>query len=81
MIITRQIGEKGQVVIPRDIRIMLNLQAGSNVIFEVEKQEVRLKKKKDEKKILEEFFTIARNGKDITLEDIKRIEEKSYDLP
>jgi AbrB family looped-hinge helix DNA binding protein len=81
MIVTRQIGEKGQVVIPRDIRQMLNLQSGSKVIFEVEKQEVKLKKKKDERKILEEFFTIARTkGKDVTLEELKRIEDESYDL-
>ena len=37
---------------------------------------------KSEKEYLKEFFTLARTkGKDITLEDIKRIEEESYDIP
>ena len=44
-------------------------------------KEVRIKKK-DSKRILEEFFTIARTkGKDITLEELKKIEDESYDLP
>lgn len=81
MIIKRNIGEKGQVVIPQDIRELLGLRSGGEVVFEVKGKEVIIKKEEDAKKALERFFTVARTkGKDITLEDIRRIEEESYDL-
>lgn len=81
MEITRDVGEKGQVVIPIDIRRILGIKERSKIVFEVLNKEVRIKKK-DSKRILEEFFTIARTkGKDITLEELKKIEDESYDLP
>ena len=49
MIIKRQIGEKGQVVIPKDIREMLKIRSGENVIFEVKKEEVVIKSEKKER--------------------------------
>lgn len=83
MIMEREIGKKGQVVIPKDIRQLLGLEKeNSKVIFEVEDNEVKLKRKDDPKKILQKFFTIARTrGKDLTLKDLKKIEEESYDIP
>ncbi len=83
MIIEREVGRKGQVVIPKDIRKLLGLQEGNRkVLFEVEDNEVKLKRKNNSKKILQKFFTIARTkGKDLTLKDLKKIEEESYDLP
>jgi len=55
MIIKREIGEKGQVVIPRDIRDHLGLKKGIKVIFEVKDDEVIIKKENNEK-FLEEFL-------------------------
>ncbi len=82
MIIKRQIGEKGQVVIPKDIRTLLGLRAKSSVVFEVENSQVKIKSEKEPEKLVKEFFTVARTkGKGITLEDIKKIEDGSYDLP
>ena len=60
MIIRRSLGEKGQVVIPKDIREILGLKKGNEVVFEVKEKGVMIKKA-DVKKILEEFFTIARS--------------------
>jgi len=81
MIIKRPLGEKGQVVIPKDIREMLKIRSGENVVFEIENNEVKLKKEEDAKKFLEEFFTIIKKKKNITLEELKKIEDESYDLP
>lgn len=81
MEITREVGEKGQVVIPMDIRNMLGIKKKSKIIFEVENNQVKIKKQ-DSKRILDEFFTSARMpGKGLTLKELKEIEEESYDLP
>jgi len=82
MIIKRQLGEKGQVVIPKDIREFLKLRQGENIIFEVKNEEITLKKEQNAKEVLNDFFTIARTKrKDLTLKDLKKIEDESYDLP
>ncbi len=81
MIIKRQLGEKGQVVIPKDIRDALGLREGGEVIFEVVNNEVKIKKEEKIEEFLQEFFSIARLKKNLTLVDLKKIEEESYDLP
>ncbi len=84
----REIGEKGQVVIPVDIRELLKIRRGSKIIFEIEKtdngkEEIKIRSKRENTdELLNEFFSIARTkGKDLTLEDLKKIEDESYDLP
>ncbi len=79
MIIKRPIGERGQVVIPKDIRKMLNIK--NEVVFEIKNNEVLIKQEQDIESFLDEFFTIARNKKNINLKEIKKSEEEGYDLP
>ncbi|MBU2615649.1 MAG: AbrB/MazE/SpoVT family DNA-binding domain-containing protein [Nanoarchaeota archaeon] len=81
MIIKRPLGEKGQVVVPKHIRTILNLRKGENIIFEVEDSKVTIKpeKKEDIKIFLDEFFNSVPK-ENITLEDIRKAEEESYDL-
>lgn len=83
MILKRPIGEKGQVVVPKYIRELLKLRKGENVVFEQRDQEVIIKSEQDPEEFLREFFSIARDKKkkDLTLEDLRRMEEESYDLP
>lgn len=81
MIIKREIGEKGRIVIPVDIRNMLGLRTRSKVIFEVENNEVKLKPDQDTEEFLNEFLSIARtNKKDLKLKDLNKLEDESYDL-
>ena len=56
MIIKREIGEKGQVVIPKDIREYLGLDIGSNIVFEVKDNQVAIKKEQDPEEFLKDFL-------------------------
>jgi len=81
MIIKRPLGEKGQVVIPKDIRKLLGLQNGkSEVVFEIRDNKVTITPNKSED-FIKEFLKHRRKRKEITLEELKKIEDESYDLP
>ncbi len=82
MIIKRLIGEKGQIVIPIDARKQFNLNKGKTVQIEITKEDIRIKPEQDKMRLLKEFFVQAKTkSKDITLEELKKIEDESYDLP
>ncbi len=79
MIIRRPLGEKGQVVIPKDIRKMLNLSKGSEVIFEIEDNKVEIKQEKKPKEYLEDFLNVPKLRRHISMKDIKKIILKESD--
>jgi len=77
----REIGEKGQVVIPVDIRHMLGLTPRQRVVFEVQNNEVTMKQENNAEQSMKEFLSLPKLKKPLTLKDLKKIEEESYDLP
>lgn len=79
MIIKREIGEKGQIVIPKDIRDMLNLRKGEKVIFEIKDKEVSIKNEEDPEEFLKEFLDVPKIKKRMTPEKLKKIYEEQYD--
>lgn len=83
MIVKRQIGEKGQIVIPKDIRKSFKLHKGVTVTVETDKDTIIIRREQDPEEFLKEFFSIARNKnkRNLTLKDLKKMEEESYDLP
>ncbi|MCS4540742.1 MAG: AbrB/MazE/SpoVT family DNA-binding domain-containing protein [Euryarchaeota archaeon] len=79
MKIRRVIGEKGQIVVPKDIREHLGIKPGTKIIFEVKEKEVILRPFKDPKQFVEEFCTVPKKlTKKIDIEKIreKQIEEE-----
>ena len=76
----REIGEKGQVVIPVDIRELLRLRPRQKVVFEVQNNEVKIKQEKNAKQAMLDFLSGPKLKKQLTLKDLKKIEEESYDL-
>jgi len=79
MIIKREIGEKGQVVIPKDIRRHFGLDAGISVFFEVEDDKIIIKKEKDNEQFLKDFLNIKKIKRNISTKELKRVYEEQYE--
>ncbi len=79
MIIKREVGEKGQVVIPKDIREYLGLDAGVNITFEARDDEVIIKKEKNPIEIVEDFFNTPKIKKKLSTKELKEIYEEQYE--
>ena len=78
MIIKRPIGEKGQVVIPKDIREYLGLRKGENVVFEIKNNEVVLKQEQDAEEFLRDFLNVPKIKRKLTARKFKKIMEEQY---
>ncbi|MBI4162694.1 MAG: AbrB/MazE/SpoVT family DNA-binding domain-containing protein [Candidatus Aenigmarchaeota archaeon] len=84
MLIKRTVGEKGQVVLPKDIRDQLGIKPGSEVVFDVKDGEVNIKPNKEVsgKVFVEYFCKTSKKLKNVpTIEDLKKTLEEEYDLP
>lgn len=79
MKIKREIGEKGQIVIPKDIRDNLGLNIGVNITFEVEDDKVILKKEKDPNDFLKDFLNVPKIKRKLSIKDLKKAYEKQYE--
>jgi AbrB family looped-hinge helix DNA binding protein len=80
MRIKRSVGEKGQVVIPKDIREHLGLKPGSEIVFEVRDKEVVIKPSVDPIKFVEEFCNVPKKLKKINIKKLKKILEEEYEI-
>ena len=63
MLVKRAIGERGQFVVPKDIREQLGLHAGTEVTVEVKGDEMVVKPAKTTEEFLKEFFTSSKRIK------------------
>ncbi len=83
MELERTISEKGQVVIPEDIRRKMGLKPGSDVIFDIIDGMVVIKPKKSPEEIVEEFCNLGVKPKvkNLNAKKIKRMLDEQYDLP
>jgi AbrB family looped-hinge helix DNA binding protein len=80
MELERTVSEKGQIVIPEDIRRRLGLKPGSEVIFDIEDGAVKIKPKKSPEEFVEEFchLPIKSKLKRLNTKKIKDILEEEY---
>ena len=69
----REIGEKGQIVIPKPFRKAIGIAPGTRVRIELRGNEIVIEKQKMD--VVKVFEEIARNGKSIRKFDA----DKSYD--
>lgn len=81
MIFRREIGEKGQVVIPADIRQMFNLRVGSSIIFDVTNEGIIVKPQQSPEDFVEDFLNVPKLKKSISAREMKKILEEEYEVP
>ncbi|MBI4181377.1 MAG: AbrB/MazE/SpoVT family DNA-binding domain-containing protein [Candidatus Aenigmarchaeota archaeon] len=79
MQVKRELGKKGQVVIPKDIRTHLGLQQGGEVLFEVRGNEVVLRAPQEGEAFVEDFCNTGKKLKASV--NIKRLIEEEYEVP
>ncbi len=65
-----RVTQKGQVTIPRQIRLILNIKSGDEVIFEKDKDKVVLKKKTTADRNFEKYVGFLSHLKGKRPEDI-----------
>ncbi len=56
MIIKRKLGPKGQVVIPKDARELLNIKPGSEILIEILEDQIIIRPATDAKDFLQQFI-------------------------
>ena len=76
----REVGEKGQIVLPKDIRDYVGIKPGSKVIFEVRGKEIIIKAEKTGREFVEDFCNVPKKVK-LDIKKIKKILEEQYELP
>ena len=76
MILKRKLGPKGQIVIPKDIRDMLNLKPGSEIIFEIHENKITIRPAKNGEDFLKNFIKTPKKLKEPI--DYKEVLDQQY---
>jgi len=77
MIIKRKVGPKGQVVIPKDIRDLLHIIPGSEIIIEFNGNEIIMYAAKNDENFLEHFTKTPKKLKEKI--DYKKLLDEQYE--
>jgi AbrB family looped-hinge helix DNA binding protein len=76
----RTVGERGQIVLPKKLRERFNLRPGKKVIIEEKADAIVLKPDHDPKAFVEEFVSMPKKVKKISISDVKKILEQAYEI-
>ena len=80
MELIRELKPKGIVIIPKDIREQAKFRERDKLAIRVHNGEVIIRKQQDPKEWLKSVLKYRKKGKEMTLEELKKIEDESYDL-
>ena len=76
----RTVGERAQIVLPNTLRERFNLRPGTKVIVEEKADAIVLKPDHDPKAFVEEFTSMPKKVKKISMSDVKKILEQQYEI-
>ncbi len=79
MQLKRTVGEKGQIVIPKDIRDYTGIKPGSEVVFEVKEKEIVIKSQKSGREFVEDFCNVPKIKKRLSVKKMKDIFEEQLE--
>lgn len=81
MLVKRAMGERGQIVVPKDIRERFGLQAGTELTFDIKGDQIVMKPAKTPEQFVEEFCSIS--SRRIHIKDgpkwIKKVLDEQYE--
>ncbi|MHA1273774.1 MAG: AbrB/MazE/SpoVT family DNA-binding domain-containing protein [Promethearchaeota archaeon] len=77
MKIRRKIGPKGQIVIPKDVRDMLNIRPGSEILIEIGENEITIRAAQDNADFLNKFIQTPKKLAEKI--DYKKILDEQYE--
>ncbi|MBI4176321.1 MAG: AbrB/MazE/SpoVT family DNA-binding domain-containing protein [Candidatus Aenigmarchaeota archaeon] len=75
MMIKRTLGQKGQVVLPKDVRDYVGIKPGSEVVFEVRGREIVIKPQKSGREFVEDFCNVPKLKGRLSARDMKKLFE------
>lgn len=78
MELVRTISEKGQIVIPKDVRDYLGLKEGSGIIFEIRDGEIILRPRSSPEEFVEKFINTPKKVRKLDIKKIKKVLEDEY---
>ncbi len=78
MELERTVSEKGQIVIPKDIRDYLGLKEGSGIVFEVKGNEIIVRPRTGPKEFVEKFLNTQKKIRKLDMNRIKKVIEDEY---
>lgn len=81
MQLIRELKPKGVFVIPKDIREQARVKERDMLAVSVQDGVILIKKQQTPEEWLKNFLKYRKKGKEMTLEEIKKIEDESYDVP
>jgi AbrB family looped-hinge helix DNA binding protein len=75
-----EVGERGQVVLPKKLRERFNLRPGKKVVFEAKENVIILRPEMAPERFVEEFVAVPKKLKKISIKDVKRVIERQYEI-
>jgi len=78
-----KLSEKGEIVIPKELREELDLRSGAELSIQRENNHLRIDRAKDPMEILNAFLTLREKygikPQKLTIEELKRYREEAYE--
>lgn len=80
MYVKRSVGEKGQVVLPKDMREFVGIKPGSAVVFEVRGKEIVIAPETNPKGFVEDLCSVPKKVA-LSSKKLRELREEQYALP